>query len=56
MANARPRPRLLLAAASMVSFAGLRTALPNRSATTAITACHSSWVAASNGTATMVIA
>jgi hypothetical protein len=55
IANARPRPILLLAAASMVPFAGLRTALPKRSPTTASTACHSACVKASSGTATIVI-
>jgi hypothetical protein len=55
MANARPLPSGPPASASMVARAGLRTALPKRSATTSATACHSAWTAARIGTATTVI-
>jgi hypothetical protein len=40
--------------ASIVSRAGVRTALPNRSAITRVAACHSARAAASTGTATIV--
>jgi hypothetical protein len=53
-ANALPRPMRVLAWASMVSRAGVRTALPNRSATTNPVACHSACAAPSSGTATIV--
>ena len=45
----------LLACASIVSRAGVRTALPKRSATTSTAAGHSARAAANRGTETTVI-
>ncbi len=56
IANARPRPMLTLACASIVSRAGERTALPNRSVTTRADAGATAWATAISGTETIVIA